>query len=229
MSEYLPAINLICKFQGYNEKAYPDLETGGSPYSIGYGTQFYPDGSPVCAGQLCTEEKAMEYLINEVEAINADLDTINLRLDDSMRHALISFIHSVGWEAFLYSELVDCIGNENWNGVAIEFSRWIFDFNYRVIGNLVDRRREEIKLFLEDLEGNAWLSNEILLTAFRNYSAAPHQVRAIRKLEESLSPYVLAEFANDFDIADSPWIPHFEMDASDFLFELDPELDNEWT
>ena len=89
----------------------------------------------------------------------------------------------------------------------------------------MDRRREEIKLFLEDLEGNAWLSNEILLTAFRNYSAAPHQVRAIRKLEEGLSPYVLAEFANDFDIADSPWIPHFELDA----FDLDEELDNEWT
>jgi hypothetical protein len=39
MPDYLPAINLICKFQGYNEKAYPDVETGGSPYSIGYGTQ----------------------------------------------------------------------------------------------------------------------------------------------------------------------------------------------
>lgn len=202
MKNFAPAIEIICRYQGFNEKAYPDLETGGAPYSIGYGTQFYPDESPVIAGQMCTKQKALEYLKHELEALDEELDTINLHLDIPMRMALLSFIHSVGWNAFVHCELIDCIGNEDWHGVSFEMSRWIFDHNYQVIGNLIDRRREEIHLFLEEVDGNPWSSTEVLLSAFRNYAAAPHQVRAIRKLEENMNPYVLAEFANDFDITD---------------------------
>lgn len=202
MKNFAPAIEIICRYQGFNEKAYPDPETGGAPYSIGYGTQFYPDESPVIAGQMCTKQKALEYLKHELEALDEELDTINLHLDIPMRMALLSFIHSVGWTAFMHCELIDCIGNEDWHGVSFEMSRWIFDHNYQVIGSLIDRRREEVRLFLEEVDGSPWSSTEVLLSAFRNYAAAPHQVRAIRKLEENMNPYVLAEFANDFDIAD---------------------------
>ena len=62
MSDFSLAINLICKYEGFNEKAYPDPNTNKEPYTIGYGTQYYPDGAPVKAGQKCTEEKALEYL-----------------------------------------------------------------------------------------------------------------------------------------------------------------------
>jgi lysozyme len=200
MKTFASAVELICKYQGFNEKAYPDPETGESPYSIGYGTQFYPDGSPVIAGQMCTKQKALEYLNHELRCINEELETINLHLDRSMRMALLSFIHSVGWNAFMYCELIDCIGNEDWQGVSLEMSRWIFDHHYQVIGNLIDRRREEIQLFLQEINTSSWAATEVLLNAFRSYVGTPQQVRALSKLEENINPYVLAEFANEFDI-----------------------------
>jgi len=43
------------------------------------------------------------------------------------------------------------------------------------------------------------------LTAFRNFSGKPSELRAIHRLEESISPYVLAEFANGFRIDNEIW------------------------
>ena len=58
---YQDAISIIKAFEGFNEKAYPDPVTGSDPYTFGYGTQFYPDGSQVKQGHCCTKEKALEY------------------------------------------------------------------------------------------------------------------------------------------------------------------------
>ena len=204
MGEFGEAVELIRKYEGFSEKAYPSGDDG--KYTVGYGTQFYPDGSPVKLGQWCTKEKALEYLYQEVKAIRSSLDDLNLSLDHSMEQALISFIHSVGWTPFLYSNIIDAIERDDLGEAAEEIKSWIFDENHEVIGGLLDRRREEVALFLREVDGNPWVSTEVLMTAFRNYSAAPHQVRAIRNLEENINPYVLAEFANEFRIADSPWI-----------------------
>ena len=94
---------------------------------------------------------------------------------------------------------------------------WIFNEDHKVVGGLLDRRREEISLFLQEVDANPWSSTEILLTAFRNYTAAPHEVRAIRRLEESISPYILSQFANDFCIDENPW-SDFNHDDTDLVF-----------
>ena len=203
MYPYKNALTIIKTFEGFSEKAYPDPDTGGAPYTIGYGTTYYPDGSEVKQGHMCTQRKALEYVLKEINVIAHELDKLNLGLLDSMKEALISFIHSVGWEAFLYSELIDHLEASDYHAVTEEINRWIFDSNHQVIGGLLDRRRQETKLFLWDLEGDAWTSEEIMLKAFRNYSAAPHQVRAIRELEERINPYALSEFANSFCIDES--------------------------
>ena len=52
MSNFLYAIDLICKHEGFNEKAYANPITGQEPYTFGYGTQFYPDGLPVMNSKL---------------------------------------------------------------------------------------------------------------------------------------------------------------------------------
>lgn len=205
MGEFREAVELIRKYEGFSEKAYPSGDDGR--YTLGYGTQFYPDGSPVKQGQWCTKEKALEYLHQEIKAIRSSLDDLNLNLDHSMEQALISFIHSIGWTPFLYSNVIDAIEREDLAEAAEEIKSWIFNENHEVIGGLLDRRREEVALFLREADGNPWISTEVLMTAFRNYSAAPHQVRAIRALEENINPYVLAEFANNFKISESPWIP----------------------
>ena len=200
MSDFSLSINLIRKYEGFSEKAYPDPHSNQEPYTIGYGTQFYPDGSPVRRGQKCTNEKALEFLFNEIEVINNELIKLNLPLDEYMKQALISFIHSVGWESFLYSQIIDCIENENFSGVCEDISRWIFDEDYQIIGGLLDRRKEEIKLFLTEIHTNDWKTSQILLNAFNTFKATPGQIRAIRKLEESINPYILSDFANSYRV-----------------------------
>ena len=217
MSDFSHAVNLIRKYEGYSEKAYPDPDSGGEPYTIGYGTQFYPDGTPVKQGQRCSKQRALEYLFHEVQIIDTQLAKLNLGLDSHMRQALISFIHSIGWEPFLYSSIVDLIEIEDFCSVTKEISSWIFDVDHKVIGGLLDRRREEVNLFLYEVDANPWASTEILLAAFRNYAAAPHEVRAIRELEANISPYILSKFANDFCVVDNPW-DDFSQEELDSIF-----------
>jgi GH24 family phage-related lysozyme (muramidase) len=198
MSDFSFAINLIRKYEGFNEKAYPDQLTGAEPYSIGFGTQFYPDGSPVKKEQLCSREKALEYLFHEVSIIDVQLSKLNLEIDSNMHQALISFIHSIGWNSFLYSSIIDSIEQEHFNLVVDEIGRWIFDAEYHAIGSLLNRRREEIALFLKTFDGVFCSATKILLGAFQDYTATPHEVDAILDLENAISPYVLTNFSNEF-------------------------------
>ena len=55
MDNYKQAIDLICRYEGFNELAYTDPQTGVEPYPIGFGTQYYPDGSVVKKTQCCTQ------------------------------------------------------------------------------------------------------------------------------------------------------------------------------
>lgn len=199
MADFTHAINLIRKYEGFSEKAYGDPATNAEPYTIGYGTQYYPDGSPVKKGQLCSPEKALEYLFHEINVIDIELQKLNLGLDAHMHQALISFAHSIGWEPFLYSSIIDCIEQDDYRGATQEINQWIFNEHHEVLGGLINRRREEIRLFLFEVPGiEAWPSTDILLTAFRNYEASLEQVYAIRRLEQEVNPYILAEFANGF-------------------------------
>ena len=61
-------------------------------------------------GQRVTKEKAKEYLQIEMKQIAEDLDDLDLPIiDRNQQEALISFIHSIGWTPFLYSEIIDKI------------------------------------------------------------------------------------------------------------------------
>jgi lysozyme len=217
MSDLSCAINLIRKYEGFNEKAYPDPTTGGDPYTFGYGTQFYPDGSPVRKGHCCSKEKALEYLFHEINLIETQLLKLNFGLESHMLQALISFVHSIGWEPFLYTSIIDNLELENYESVTHEISRWIFDADHKVIGGLLDRRREEIDLFLQGVSNIPGYANGVLLTAFRNYTASAKQVNAIRQLEEAINPYVLSEFANNFQTEEDPW--GIEEDDAYLLFD----------
>jgi lysozyme len=215
MSDFSEAVRLICKHEGFNEKAYADPVTEADPYTIGFGTQFYPDGEPVKRGQCCTKHKAMEYLYHELAVIDQNLEKLNLGLDTYMRQALQSFIHSVGWESFLYSAIPDLVELEDWPGTVKTMNQWIYDYYHNVVGGMVERRREEAELFLKEIKVVPHEATDLLLAAFRSYTAAPHEVKAIRNLEKSLSPYELAQFANNFKLCQNPWsdVAHEEMDA----------------
>jgi lysozyme len=219
MVPFNEAIQLIKTFEGFHEKACSDPSTGEENYMLGYGTTYYPDGSPVRQGHLCTKEKALEYLNAEVKIISTQIIDLNLGLDLQMLNALISFVHSVGWESFLYSNIVDCCEHEEYSQAAKEMTKWIYDSDYQVIGGLVERRRKEVRLFLSDLLDDSWIGSDILLKAFRNYVASPGQVRAIRKLQEAIDPYALSSFANDFEIDTDPYVEYTQSEY-DTIFNL---------
>ena len=217
MVNFSNAVNLICKHAGYNEKAYADPGTGAEPYTFGYGTQFYPDGSPVKQEQCCSKEKALEYLFYELTIIEDLLSKLNLGLPQSMQEALLSFIHSIGWESFLYSSIIDSLEEDNFYAAAEEIGRWVFDEEHHVIGGLIERRNDEIQLLLTDVEAVLPSSTEILLAAFREYSAAGHEVTAIRQLESKISPHVLSVFANDFKLGSTGWLRYPLADFDDIF------------
>ena len=199
MSNFPRAIKIIRKYEGFLEKALADPDTNDEPYTLGYGTQFYPDGYPVCKGQMCTKEKAIEYLEKEVDLISKELELQNLNLDLEMHEALISFIHSVGWDSFLYSNILDLCDEEYWFESAKEITRWVFDNERHVIENLVNRRKEETDLFLTNQNVEGIKAGNILLKAFKDYTASQHEIEAISKLEAVLNPCILAAFDNDFN------------------------------
>lgn len=219
MVPFNEAIRLIKTFEGFHEKAYSDPSIGEEAFIIGFGTTYYPDGSPVRQGHCCTKDKALEYLTDEIKIISTQLIDLNLGLDLSMLNALVSFVHSIGWESFLYSNIVDCCEREDYNQAAKEMTKWIYDSEYKVIGGLVERRRREVNLFLSEITENTWVGSDILLKAFRNYVASPAQVRAIRKLQEAVDPYTLSSFANDFEIDSDPYAD-FSQSEYDTIFNL---------
>jgi len=213
-----PAEYIIKKYEGFNNKAYSDPLSDGA-WTIGFGTQFYSDGSPVQQGHRITREKADEYLLDELHVIELDLLDLNLRLDDAMVQALVSFIHSVGWSAFLYSNIVDAMDRGDVTAAVEEINKWIFDEDHKAVGGLVERRMEETTLFLSDLDDYfAPRIPNFLLKAFRDYEASAEEVQAIRRLESSISPYVLAEFANSFGLYNrKSFFSEFDVDR---IFEL---------
>ena len=198
MADFTKAINIICKHEGYKEKAYPDPVTGRHPYTFGYGTQFYPDGSPVKSGHCVTKQKALEYLLCEIHLIEEELDKLNLCIDQSMKNALISFNHSIGWKPFLYSTIIDQLEGQRYHSAAEEMNRWIYDANHKALGHLLERRKEETNLFVEEIDITEVPFPGVLLIAANTYQAFPCQIEALLKLEKKVNPYILAEFMNDY-------------------------------
>ena len=200
MGGFSKAIDIICKYEGYEEKAIADPVTGKKPYTFGYGSQFYPDGSPVKAGHCVTKQKALEFLRNEIYIIDSELDKLHLDIDSSMREALISFIHSIGWEAFLYSSVIDYIDVSKYHAAVDEMNRWIFDSNHKALGHLLHRRQEETNLFLSEIDTNVASLPNILLTAVKEYCGHPNQIQALVNLERRMNPYILTEFMNSYAV-----------------------------
>ena len=61
------AMPLVKEFEGCRLSAYPDPETGAEPWTIGWGTTIYYDGSPVKAGDTISQELADALLAGRLD------------------------------------------------------------------------------------------------------------------------------------------------------------------
>jgi len=92
------AIQIIKEFEGCHLSAYPDPLSGGDPWTIGYGTTRFPDGSAVQRGDKINVIEADMLLRLEVDRIAERLRTIPhwASMADPQRCALISFAYNLG-------------------------------------------------------------------------------------------------------------------------------------
>jgi GH24 family phage-related lysozyme (muramidase) len=68
------ALPLVQQFEGCQLSAYPDPETGAEPWTIGWGSTSYADGTPVQAGDTIGQEQADALLASRLKRDGAWLD-----------------------------------------------------------------------------------------------------------------------------------------------------------
>lgn len=198
MSVFPKATQIIKRYEGFKAEAVQDPFAEEVTFVIGHGLNFYPDGSRVMVGQKITKAKAAEYLEDQIQSISKWLDFLQLDIDENQEEALISFIHSIGIEAFADSFMLACLLEGKMILASEEFSKWIFDENHLVIPYMLSRRKEERALFLSHYQEWDDFSTQLLVECFQNYRGTETQDLAIHDLEGQMDPYVLANFINTF-------------------------------
>jgi GH24 family phage-related lysozyme (muramidase) len=191
------AISLIKKYETYYPEAQPDQDDPDT-HVIGYGLNFYPDGTEVKPGQKITKKKSEQYLEDQIREISQWIDECCLEINDSMHEALVSFIHSVGLDTFEDSLMFALLEDGKQLQAAEEFTRWVYDERGYAMPLLIERRRQEKVLFLSELTTWDDFHSPLLLECFKTYTGAIQQDMAINYLEQKLDPYLLADFFNIF-------------------------------
>lgn len=136
--------SLIEKYEGY--KAEPYLCPAGKA-TIGFGTTFYEDGTPVkLSDKPISIARARElvkwYCENKIQYPRDDLN-------ENQKSALCSLIYNVGQGAFNRSKCKKAIEAGDWQTAYKEWD-WV-TANGRIMPGLVLRRQEEKRLFFEGI------------------------------------------------------------------------------
>ena len=135
----------IAKEEAFRERPY--LCSAGV-WTIGFGTTFYEDGTPVKEDDKSIDRhEAFRLLKSKVKTefdINKD---VTVELTQNQFDALTSFAYNVGMGAFRSSTLLKKLNNGDYIGVSNEFERWNKSKG-KVMPGLVSRRAREKELFL---------------------------------------------------------------------------------
>ena len=135
-------IDLIKKFEGFSDKEY--ICPAGKP-TIGY-------GHVILANEYfqepMTRRVAETLLKTDLEPRQKSLNSfLKVNINQNQFDALISLIYNIGVDNFRKSTLLKFINERLFDKVPDQFRRWRFS-NGKVLKGLVNRREEEIKLWL---------------------------------------------------------------------------------
>lgn len=132
-------IELIKRHEGLRLAAYVD---SAGVWTIGYG---HTKG--VKMGDVITEERATELLMEDLKAAEDEVNSHMLWLRQNQFDALVSFVFNVGSGNFKSSTLLRRLKvNPNDPDIANQFKRWIYAGG-KVLPGLVRRRKDESKLY----------------------------------------------------------------------------------
>ena len=138
-------IDLIKRFEGYEEKAY---RCPAGVLTIGYG---HTGG--VYEGQVCTREQAERWLREDLRsaenAVNALEPVRPLRQYEF--DALVSFVYNIGTGRFFNSTLRrKVLANPDNPTIRDELENWVYS-DGRILPGLVARREAEADLYFSDM------------------------------------------------------------------------------
>lgn len=136
-------VDLIKDSEGFREEAY---KCPAGKWTIGYGSTFYQDKTPVKEGDTITRDKAEELLY---WYCNTQVKYPNAKLSDNQKSALCSLIYNIGQSAFDKSKCKKAIERSDWQTAYNEWD-WI-RANGKLMPGLVIRRQKEKRLFFEGL------------------------------------------------------------------------------
>lgn len=129
------------KVEGVRYKAY--LDTGGV-LTNGVG-HTGPDVKYV--GQVASKEQVEQWLIDDLkEAEDALYRWVTVELTQNQFDALASFVFNIGEGQFRKSTLLKKLNQQDFDGAAGQFERWIYD-NGKIQPGLVKRRHGEEMMF----------------------------------------------------------------------------------
>lgn len=120
-------------------QAYDD---GGGVWTIGYGTT-----RDVRPGDECTEDEALEMLLDDLEETWSEIDPlIRVTIAQHELDALVSLAYNIGVEAFRKSTLLSRLNAGDFGSASDEFVRWNRQGG-RILPGLVKRRAAERRIF----------------------------------------------------------------------------------
>jgi GH24 family phage-related lysozyme (muramidase) len=142
------AIALMHEFEGCRLTAYPDPGTGGSPWTIGWGSTTDEQGKPIQPGTTWTQERADARFEQDVERFAGKVRAVlgDAPATTSQFAALVSFAYNVGWTALRDSTLLKKHKAGDYAGAKAEFARWN-KAGGRVLPGLTRRRAAEAEVY----------------------------------------------------------------------------------
>lgn len=117
----------------------------GKVWTIGYGSTFYEDRSPVKKGDTITKARAEELLQWYVDTqITQKIDIVD-KLNDYQKRAVFSLVYNIGYVQFNKSKLKQCILANNIEGIYKNWD-WVKSGGKPLKG-LAKRRARELELY----------------------------------------------------------------------------------
>ena len=136
-------IDLEKEFEGCRLEAYPDPESGGDPWTIGWGHT----GPEVHEGLVWTQAQADAQLVKDKERAQEVIDElVSTHLTPDENAAVRDFIFNLGAGSFKGSTLLRMLNTGDMEGAAQQFDRWDHAAG-RVVAGLLRRREAETALF----------------------------------------------------------------------------------
>lgn len=121
----------------------------GRPWTIGYGTTTYPDGSTVDPSDVCTEGRADIWLRVTVDRLTRSvLGKVTVPINQPMLDALVSLAYNIGIGAFSSSTLLRRLNAGEYVEAQAEFRKWV-RAQGQVLAGLVKRREREAEWFAQ--------------------------------------------------------------------------------